>query len=533
MAKISLKAFRGIRPQVAAQLLDPIEAQAAENAKIYSGELRPWDNELKAADAELTSLVRTIFLYQDTYWLEWSADVNVALGPISSDTTYRFYYTGDGIPKKSNLAMATTGSGPKPVEFLALAAPMPKNPPTVSNGGGGSGDDRSVVWVWTVVNSFGEQSAPSIASSVVTGKQGDTVAISNMTLDWAAGTTYALNDWVVPTTPNGYMYICTTAGTSGGTEPSWGTTIDQDTTDNQVSWRCYENTITAKYIYRLNTGTANARFQYVDQITALQTTYDDSKTDTELSEILRTGYGDYAYWSPPPQGLAGLVTMPGGIMAGFLGKDIYFSEPYYPHAWPEDYILTLDQTVVALGVMENNLVAATEAFPYIITGTHPDSMTPIKMPTSLPCVSKRGLAAYPYGVLYPSTGGLVLVSEGRAQVITDGFYRQKEWKEVYPQTMLGAYHDSKYFGFYDDGGSSGKAIVVDFKNKYITTLSMQIDTGTAYAPALYVDEKTDRLYYIKQTPEVLLLIGGTSLPNRANTMRLIGNGGWLLLIGDL
>lgn len=533
MAKIALKAFRGIRPQVAPQLLDPIEAQIAENAKIYSGELRPWLNELKDADTNLSSLVRTIFKYRDDYWLEWSADVNVALGPISSDTTYRFYYTGDGIPKKSNFTMATTGAGAMPIEFLAMSVPIPSRVISATNNGGGAGDDRSVVWVWTAVTSWGEESAPSIASAVVTGLQGDSVDLSNMDFTWQASTTYQLNDYVIPTTPNGYMYICVQGGISGGSEPSWGTTIDQDTTDNAAVWRAYEYVISAKRIYRLNTGEATARYQFVAEITDTQTTYTDSKTDTELAEILRTGYGDYAYWSPPPQGLVGLVTLPGGIMAGFVGKDIYFCEPYYPHAWPEEYVLTLDQTVVALGVMENNLVAATEANPYIITGTHPESMTPVKMPTSLPCVSKRGLVSYPFGVLYPSTGGLVLVSEGRASVITDGFYRQKEWELVYPDTMLGAYHDSKYFGFFDDGSTSGKAIVVDFKNQYITTLNMEIAATTLYAPALYVDEKTDKLYYIKQTPEVFLLIGGTSYPSRTNTLRLIGDGGWLLLIGDL
>lgn len=498
MAKISIRAFKGIRPQLAAQLLDVMEGQTAENAKITSGEIRPWLNEQKDSDLELTDLIRSIYLYRSQYWLEWSSDVNVAVGPILNDQDYRFYYTGDGLPKKSNTTMATTGSGAMPIAFLPIAAPLPKRVISASNVGGGSGDDRSVVWVWTVFNSFGEESAPSVASAVVTGKQGDQVNLSNMDLTWQASTTYALNDWVVPSTPNGYMYICVGAGTSNATEPTWETTIDTDTTDNLATWRCYENTITTKYIYRLNTGTATARYQYVDQITATQTTYSDSKTDTELGEILRTGYGDYAYWSPPSQSLSGIVSLPGGVLAGFVGKDVYFSEPYFPHAFPEEYILTLDATVIGLGVMENNLVAATDAHPYIITGSHPESMTPIKMPTSLPCVSKRGVAAFPKGVLYPSTSGLVLVSEGRADITTDGFFRKQEWAVYYPSTMIGAFHDGKYFAFYDEGALGGGALVIDFKNSYVTTIDLGSTVDTVYAPAVFIDQKTDDLYYAKQ-----------------------------------
>lgn len=47
---------------------------------------------------------------------------------------------------------------------------------------------------------------------------------------WSASTAYALNDYVVPTTGNGRLYKCTTAGTSGASEPTWGTTKGGTTT---------------------------------------------------------------------------------------------------------------------------------------------------------------------------------------------------------------------------------------------------------------------------------------------------------------
>lgn len=57
---------------------------------------------------------------------------------------------------------------------------------------------------------------------------------------WAASTAYVVGDIRRPTTATPYYYVCTTAGTSGGTEPTWSTTVDGTTTDNTVVWTTYE-----------------------------------------------------------------------------------------------------------------------------------------------------------------------------------------------------------------------------------------------------------------------------------------------------
>jgi len=56
---------------------------------------------------------------------------------------------------------------------------------------------------------------------------------------WAAGTAYALDVVRRPLAArNGYYYEVTTAGTSGGAEPVWGTTVGGTTVDNTVTWTC-------------------------------------------------------------------------------------------------------------------------------------------------------------------------------------------------------------------------------------------------------------------------------------------------------
>lgn len=60
---------------------------------------------------------------------------------------------------------------------------------------------------------------------------------------WKASTTRSLNVIVYPTTSNGYQYQCTTAGTSGTTEPTWPTTVGNTVTDGTITWTCQTSTI--------------------------------------------------------------------------------------------------------------------------------------------------------------------------------------------------------------------------------------------------------------------------------------------------
>ncbi|MBU1349393.1 hypothetical protein KJ781_04975 [Patescibacteria group bacterium] len=55
---------------------------------------------------------------------------------------------------------------------------------------------------------------------------------------WVASTAYVLGNFVVPSTHNGYIYECTTAGSSGTTEPVWPTVVGNTIADNTVVWTC-------------------------------------------------------------------------------------------------------------------------------------------------------------------------------------------------------------------------------------------------------------------------------------------------------
>lgn len=53
---------------------------------------------------------------------------------------------------------------------------------------------------------------------------------------WQAGTAYSLGAYRSPTSPTGVLYKCTTAGTSGASEPTWTTTLGATVSDGTAVW---------------------------------------------------------------------------------------------------------------------------------------------------------------------------------------------------------------------------------------------------------------------------------------------------------
>lgn len=53
---------------------------------------------------------------------------------------------------------------------------------------------------------------------------------------WVASTAYTVGDAVKPAVANGFIYVVTTAGTSGGTAPTWSTTEGTAVADGSIVW---------------------------------------------------------------------------------------------------------------------------------------------------------------------------------------------------------------------------------------------------------------------------------------------------------
>ncbi|MCK5603133.1 hypothetical protein KAR91_14715 [Candidatus Pacearchaeota archaeon] len=64
---------------------------------------------------------------------------------------------------------------------------------------------------------------------------------------WQATTAYSLLDFVSAVPENGCQYECTTAGTTGASEPTWPTTMGGTVADGSVVWTCQKREIISQY----------------------------------------------------------------------------------------------------------------------------------------------------------------------------------------------------------------------------------------------------------------------------------------------
>lgn len=424
-------------PAIDDRLIDPKSASLALNAWLYSGSAKGIvaPKVLHTCALSGTGMVyripasyaRSAYLFNST-WMEFAdPDTDVVRAPVFDDSFDRYYWASSSIPPKYNtLARIQSASG----AFL-LGVPAPAIAPTCTIVGGSSPVvTRSYVYTW--VSAYGEEGAPS-PPLVKTGA------------------------------PDGSWNLTLTAAAAG----------DLGTDRNLTKVNIYRTIVS-------DTGVAT--FFFVVQQAIATTTYSDVSTDAVVAandQLASTT------WTEPPSDLAGIVMMPNGIAAGWRNNEVWFSEPYRPHAWPAAYALTLEYPVIGLGVIGQTLVACTGSAPYTISGVTPSAMTESKLPAVEPCLSRGSIVSAPVGVYYASLNGLILVSPGNVQNITKDLISKDRWQTLTLSSPLrGAMLGTAYYAF----GVSRPGV---FDVGYETTAFAQQDYSGAYSGILIDPQNTN------------------------------------------
>jgi hypothetical protein len=436
--KLTIDQFDGLIPRLNPTLLAQGQAQQADNVKLYSGALRAWRGPVLTFTPANTEAVQTIYHYYtdvQAYWLTWETVVDIALSPIVGDVDYRLYYTGDGPPKQINKDMVAAGSGPYPQTNMPIGVPAPIPPLVATAVGTGTGTAETRVYVYTYISTFGvvqQESAPSPPSNFVDVQPGQTVSLSG---------------FGVPSDP------------------------------------AYN--ITHIRVYRSVAGGTSDAYLFVEEIPVATVTYVDDALPEELGEPLGTDG-----WIPPPSDLQGLVTHPNGFFAGFVGSTIYFSVPYFPHAWPIEYAIAVEDDIVGLKVFSASIVVMTNRWPYILNGVDPAQLAVERVPIIQPCVSKQSIASDEYGVLYASPEGMVGIGPSMRGIITGALFRRDEWQQQLPSLMSGAVYDGRYFATYPTTPLRNKAMVIGRDDPpALSNISLR-------ASAVHIDSFTGRLHYV-------------------------------------
>jgi len=197
-------------------------------------------------------------------------------------------------------------------------------------------------------------------------------------------------------------------------------------------------------IYRSQTSASgDTTFYFIHERIATASNYVDVPASNPIVEPLPST--DY---NQPPVGLTGITALHNGMLAGFVGKKLYFSEPYKPHAWPEKYVLTMNFNIIGLGSFASCVAIMTDGCPYVCQGSAPENMTQERIEVNLPCINAQGIVDLGYSVAYPSTQGLVTISSSGAVVVSASMFTQDQWRSMSPESFIAAQYAGRYMAAY-------------------------------------------------------------------------------------
>lgn len=445
MTAIRVEGFAGIAPKYSDRLLPPTAATIASNINLVSGELRGLHELSIVKDFttvgytvrrafRIPSVIATpVPMVVPDYWKSFTDDaVDFVRTPVLGDSFERYYWTGDstlysGVPKYNTRARILAASAP-----YRLGVPRPTAAPTVAPPAGVS---LTRSYVYTFMSAYGEEGQPS-DPQLATGNAG----------------TWALSS-IDSSVPN-----------------------------------ASERNITTVKIYRTVSGFASTNFFHVADISLGTTTYNDNELDEDVAQnpLLES-----TTWAEPPAGLQGVTVHPGGFLVGFVGRDLYMSEPFRPHAWPVEYIQTTQTEIVGLAVYNNSVVVASNSHPYVGEGVHPVSINLQKLDSIDPCLSRRSIATTLAGVMYSSVQGLILIGPQGHQLATRQLLTREEWNAGYTaKDIKAAPYGLQYIAF--DSASTGFIFSPAEGQSPLTNVDQ-----FASVTGVQVDQYTGEVYLIK------------------------------------
>jgi hypothetical protein len=273
------------------------------------------------------------------------------------------------------------------------------------------------------------------------------------------------------------------------------TTADKSVTLSGMSVPPANYNISRIRIYRTVLGNSSAEFKFVDEIGASNTTYIDTLPEgsTNIGELLQS-----EDWGPPPVTLHSIAQMPNGIMVGLSTNEIFVSEPFQPHAWPDKYRQSMEYDGVSTGVFGNTVLVTTKGLPYLLTGNDPANMQMDRLELSQSCVSRESTVDMGYSVLYASPDGLAQVGPGIARLVTESLFTKDEWSELNPSSIRAARWDDRYVAFYTKTDGSKGGFVFDPKNA-----ASSYTTLTTTANAAFTDPESADLFLVDSANNIV------------------------------
>lgn len=446
--RIEIATFAGTVPHVDASLLPTEAAVRAIDTWIETGTLRP---RRQAVERHFFEDVATSFFLHRGEWIGFEFFSHVVPGA-TPGTEDRLYIASDTSPPVVRYGKAVTA------QSFPLALPAPTIAPTVAGGAIPSGATvvETTLFAYTWVTVLSEESGPSPVSEGIdlTGSQPAT-----------------LSGWGTPPPGRGVDRIRvyrSATGATGATELHFVAEIALPL-DPEAE----------RDVINPDTGATLTRRDYNAAEYEPIPDYEHRILDAPIQEVLPTE--DH---SPAPDDLRGIVSMPGGVIAGFDGKELLFCEPYLPHAWPIKYRLRTNHDIVGLASFGSFLAVMTQGEPYIVQGTDPATFSFEKVEQNMPCLSGRGIVDLGYASAYPSPDGLVVIGQQGAEIVTKDLFTREQWQRLNPSTFSAALFDGRYVFSFDPDETSATTVGTVFDPFAVAPVAVSM------IPAEFADDDT-------------------------------------------
>lgn len=441
--------FGGMIPAVDELLLPEANAVNAVDAWVMTGTLEGiWEPTLlyTAQSANTRRIFRIPLNYYtkehlaDAFFMEFTdQNTDVLHAPTADDTFDRYYWVSPSQQASYNTHDRILASEPP---FL-LGVPTPETAPviTIAANEGLTAD----------ATTFGTTGYPT---NMWIARIDGTIEYDAGDMNAAFPTAGVVGSEATVIAARAYLYTwVTTYGEEGPPSPPTTVTASQD-----ADWRIeltpplssdsVNRSLATVNIYRTITGSdGSANYYFVDSVPIGTTEYIDGNADVDI-----VGHNTLisASWTPPPDDLEGWVMMANGMIVGWRSNEIWFCEPYRPHAWPTAYTLLTQHPIVGMGVVNNTLIILTVSNPYSATGVNPGAVSMTKIDAIEPCLSRQGIVATTNGILYPSPNGLMVANPmyGIVQNTTEKLLTKDEWNDNYTlEKFNAARFGSMYYAF--------------------------------------------------------------------------------------
>lgn len=386
-----LTTFRGVSPRTPQHMLPSGMAIVAKDINLQHGTLKAW-RELEAL-VQLPSTTMTVEAYGCCNFA-WDTCVSVARWIPDCP---RLYITGRmPYPEVAVIDWATCT-----LDYARLGIPMPLTAPLVSYI---TTPDKSIetalrTYMFTYVNWLNEEGAPSYPSSELAVNDGQAVTVSG----WREQSSeYKVQKVRVYRRATGFRM---------GTEKEQEVMTD---------------------------------FLFLAEIDIGVGSHLDTKKDMQLGWALSTREG-----REPPPNLRDITAVDGtAVLCGYVGNRLYFTKNHQPWNWPLELELTLDDNIVHLAQDDGELFASTTGKPYNIQGTADCGDRPCRAVTradypfpDIGCGYAHSAIVTPFGMVYASTDGLVLVSKSSPPaILTEAVLAADDWVKLRPDTVRLAYY---------------------------------------------------------------------------------------------